>query len=177
MKINAVLFTGLGHDTWSDGLLDLEEKLLRMRGEGVDYVMLRHYSQYQDIAKRLQRWRDPTVLIGHSFGVRAAMRAAREAGVSIPLVISCDPSQYSSSIGSAWYNNAPENVVRVTNYYQPREWYLFFSSIGGVRVKRDDGTERNIKNYLMERESHTSIDNSELFHEFAIEDVRSVLKQ
>lgn len=177
-QVNVFLATGLGDELFSDGIPDLEERLFKYRGKGIDYISTRHYSQYADVRDRLRRYRDPSVLIGHSFGWRALMLAAREAGVTVPLAICCDASQKGYfTLGGAAMNRPPANVLSVDNYYQPKEWYLFFTSIGGVKLNRDDGSERGITQYLMPKESHVSIDNAKLFQDGAIMAIESLIER
>ena len=81
-------------------------------------------------------WKDQTILIGHSYGVTAALGAARRSGVFVPVMYSFDPSQWwwmSWRLQGSGGNAVPSNIKRVVNFYQPH------GAIGRQRLYRDDG--------------------------------------
>ncbi|NWG45269.1 MAG: hypothetical protein HXY25_01810, partial [Alphaproteobacteria bacterium] len=73
------------------------------RIDGVDYCNYEDYASWRRWAQTLRGWRDPTGLIGHPFGVTAALAVARSVryggrGPRLPLMVAFDPSQW-------WWSN------------------------------------------------------------------------
>lgn len=166
--INVVLFRGLAGNTFSAGLDILALKLKKL--PGVDYVIVVPYTDWSRMAERVKNFKDPTVFIGHSYGVTSIMRLAREVNSYIPLAISFDPSQY-VSFGS---NGVPINIDKVVNFYQNPPWFRFFA-IGGQKLYRANlGNEHNIDNQLITGVTHSNIEDNSQLHQKALDLVASV---
>lgn len=170
-QVNVVLMRGLAGNVYSRGMDALGAKLAKL--PGVDYVSVEDYGSFASIEKRIMRYRDPTILIGHSFGANAATIIGEELQyvVNIPLIITFDPSQHWS-----WrlFQSGPSylfsNTARAVNFYQPG------GLIGDQKLFRAQGSTTDIVNKLIAT-SHTEIDDLPTLHEEAIEEVKKVIGQ
>lgn len=155
-QINVIAFGGLGGSVFSAGLKTI---LMRLNGiKEIDFKTYEDYGSWRRWGQTLQSWRDPTVLMGHSFGVAAMFGAARAMGTKgpdIPLAISFDPSQWWGWQMGLWGsggNVAPDRVKEVINFYQHG------LPIGYQKVFRPNGTVRGISNKLIENVAHANIE-------------------
>lgn len=143
-KINVLAFGGLGGNAFSAGLKTI---LMRLDGvTGIDFKAYADYSAWRTWGSALRSWSDPTVILGHSFGVTAALAAVRsmgDRGPRIPLVISFDPSQWwwsNFALMSSGGNGVPDRIDRVVNFYQTA------GLIGRQRLYHAAGVETGIEN-------------------------------
>lgn len=163
-KINVVLLRGLIGNVYSRGMDTLGAKLAKL--PGVDYVTVEDYTSWRSVRDRIAKWKDPTVIGGHSFGSNAATVIANALpNVKIPLILSVDPSQY----WSFWLFRfgpmaVPPNVAATLNQYQSRD-----AVIGNVRL-----SGRNVQNVLV-NSSHIDIDDLPLVHDAAIAEVKKII--
>lgn len=145
---NVCLFYGYGGATWSGPLANLGVILSAL--PNVDWTFIAEYPTWQEVAGRINRFRDPTVIIGHSYGASAALGAAKDSGREVPLVVTIDPSQWVGFfIPASWSIRSiplskPRNVKRAMNFYQA-------SGIIGRQ------TVSGAENTLIENSSHTGI--------------------
>jgi hypothetical protein len=136
---NVILFRGLWGTIWSAGLDILGESLRKL--PNVDYVVVLPYTAQSSAASMLARFKDPTILIGHSFGVGALLNVAKESKVQIPLAVSFDPSQY-------WRggHTLPKNIKRCINFWQDAPWWFIGNQkITGAENIHVDTTHANIE--------------------------------
>lgn len=169
-QINVVLFRGLVGNVYSRGMDTLGAKLAKL--PGVDYVTVEDYGSWRSARDRVARWRDPTVLVGHSYGVTAALGVARALGARIPLVIAFDPSQWAWMSIALWGtggNAVAGNVSECVNFYQ------LSGAIGRQRLARDDGGLRGIENRPVTNAGHKEIDDLPELHAASIAKVRGLL--
>lgn len=165
--INVLLFRGLAGTITSTGLDVLKLKI--QKDPRVDFSVISSYKDWYGWSQRIKNFKDPIVLIGHSYGVTSAIRIARESGVEIPLLISFDPSQYTIDSNSPGYN-----VKKVVNFYQRGKWYLPFLSIGRQKLYRPDGSESGISNEFIADASHVNIDDNQSLHARSLELLKAV---
>jgi hypothetical protein len=178
-QINIVAFGGLGGSWFSTGLKTLMMKLkslgLQGAGKPIDYMTFEDYTSWKNWGGTLKNWSDPTVLIGHSFGVAAMMGAARvkgDIGSKIPLVLSYDPSQWWGWQPSLWGsggNGVPMNVGKCVNFYQNG------IPIGFQRVANDDGTVKDVENIQVTGVVHGAMDDYPPLHDRSIEEIKKVI--
>lgn len=141
-KVNIILFRGLAGTYYSAGLDVLAEDLRRLKN--VDYVVVLPYTAADSAARMIERFRDDTVLIGHSFGVGAFLNVAKGTSRVIPLAVSFDPSQY-------WGggHTIPSNLKRVINFWQDTPRWMFWKignqEISGAENVHVDATHTNIE--------------------------------
>lgn len=150
MRINVIAFGGLGGSFYSTGLKTV---LMRLEGiDRVDFKAFESYTSWRQWAKTLSSWRDPSVLIGHSFGVTAALAVARSLPeTKFPLLLSFDPSQWwwtNSSLMTSGGNGVPANVLKTINFYQRSGF------IGRQTLSRTDGSQTGIENVYVEGPHH-----------------------
>lgn len=168
-QVNVILMRGLIGNVYSRGMDALGSKLAKL--PGVDYVSVEDYASWRSIRDRITRYRDPTVIGGHSFGSNAATIIAEmlQPRISFPLMLSFDPSQHFS--WSLWQRGPSRifpNVARVVNFYQAG------GLIGDQKLIRADGSTVGIINQLVGT-THTEIDDLALLHDKAIEEVKRLL--
>lgn len=151
--LNVILLRGLAGNIYSTGLDDLARELNKLNN--VDYVVVSPYTDWRQWAQRIAKWKDPTVLVGHSYGVAGICGIARTSGVQVPLLVSFDPSQYSWMALSLWGsggNTVPNNVGLAYNFYQDS------GLIGRQVLLRDDMDVSKVHNTLIENTSHGNIE-------------------
>lgn len=155
-KINVLAFGGLGGNAFSAGLKTI---LMRLDGApGVDFKAYADYSAWRTWGSALRSWSDPTVVIGHSFGVTAMLAAVRLMGdrsQRIPLAISFDASQWwwsNFALMASGGNGVPDRIDRVVNFYQTT------GLIGRQRLYRESGGERSIENRLITGTMHGALE-------------------
>ncbi len=173
-RVNVIAFGGLGGNLFSAGLKTI---LMRLNGiPEIDFKTFEDYKSWPKWGASLKSWKDPTILIGHSFGVAAMFGAARAMGTAgaprIPLAISFDPSQWWGWQPSLWRsggNRAPIRVEKVLNIYQ----HGF--PIGSQKVFRDDGTVWGVSNMLIQGISHGAIEDSPITQALAVDDIKKVI--
>lgn len=168
-EVNVLLLRGLAGNYYSTGLDGLALKLKHV--PGVDYVATSGYGSWKVWAAQLSHWRDPTILVGHSFGANAMLRIARDyPNIKFPLLISFDTSGHCSFIvGQCGPGYVPANVSRVQNFYQTNGWL-----IRGQPLYRKDNTSTNIINTRVEA-SHTDIEDNAALHDLAINEVKRII--
>lgn len=163
-KYNVVLMRGLIGNVYSRGMDALGAKLAKL--PHVDYVTVEDYGSWRSIRDRIAKWRDQTIIGGHSFGSNAATVIPNHLpNVGFPLLLSFDPSQHWSwylfRFGPAYIG---PNVGRVVNFYQNG------FPIGGQTLSTGD---EDIANERV-NSSHTEIDDLPLLHERAIAEVQKL---
>lgn len=172
-KINVIAFGGLGGNLFSAGLKTI---LMRLTGEpGIDFKTFEQYTSWKQWGATLQSWRDPTIVMGHSFGVTAmfgAVRTMGSEGPQIPLAISFDPSQWWGWQASLWGsggNVAPDRIAKVINFYQDS------GLIGRQRIARANGSVFGIQNRQVIGVIHGTIEDHRLSQDYAIDAIKSVI--
>lgn len=167
-QVNVVLQRGLLGNAYSKGMDALGAKLAKV--PGVDYVSVEDYSNWRSVRDRVARWNDPTILIGHSFGANAATKIATQVSKEIPLIVSFDASPYWSwwLLQRGWSYIAP-NVKHVVNFFQ------YGLPIGNQQLTRNrSGDVTGIENIVVDT-THTDIDDMEILHQRAINEVKAII--
>jgi hypothetical protein len=167
IMINVILFRGLAGNVYSTGLDVLALDLKKI--EGVDYVMVVPYTDYQMMGERIAGFKDPTILIGHSYGVTSSIRMARNLPtVKFPTLISFDPSQYVFDS-----NEVPSNIAKVLNFYQKGRWPF---GIGNQKLYRNNSSQQvtGITNEYVSGVTHASIEDHKPLHNKAIEKITKI---
>ena len=163
-KCNVILMRGLAGNIYSRGMDALGAKLAKL--PNVDYVTVEEYGSWKSIRDRIARFRDPTVVGGHSFGANAATIIAEQLhsrGVRFPLLLSIDPSPYWSwSLWQSGPSRIGNNVLKTVNMYQT-SGLIGRQTLVGV----------NVSNVVVES-SHTEIDDLALVHDRAIQEVQKL---
>jgi hypothetical protein len=168
-QVNVVLFRGLAGERYSSGLDALALPLKKL--PGVDYVVVAGYESVHVWEPQIAVWKDPTIVISHSFGSNAALQMARnlEGRVKFPLFINFDASQYWSL--KTFFTRkeiVPKNVGYLHHFYQRH------SLIRGVLHYRADGTERDIVNELIPT-THVEIEDLPALHAKSLAMVKTVI--
>lgn len=158
-KVNVILMRGLMGDIYSRGMDVLGSKLAKL--PNVDYVTVEGYTSWRDILARIPKFKDRTVIGGHSFGANAAtiIGSKLDGKVNIPLLVSVDPSPYWSwGLLQSGPSAVTMNVKKVINQYQTS------GLIGRQKLWRPLGTQTDIENIAVSS-SHTEIDDLKLVHD------------
>lgn len=167
-QVNVVLMRGLAGNIYSRGVDALGSKLAKLKN--VDYITVEDYGSWRSIRDRITKFKDPTVIGGHSFGANAATIIGTELDgrVNIPLLVSIDPSPFWSwSLRQSGPDAVSMNVKSVLNQYQNN------GLIGRQKLWRPLGTATGIKNLAVES-THTEIDDLPLVHDAIIAAVKSL---
>lgn len=164
-QINVILMRGLLGKVYSRGMDVLGAKLAKL--PGVDYVSVEDYGSWRSIRNRITKWKDPTIVGGHSFGANAATIIAEALpNIQFPMILSFDPSQYWSwGLWQSGPSYVGQNVGRVVNYYQNGV------PIGFQKLETGD---TDILNRLVAT-SHTEIDDVPELHDAAIAEIKKVI--
>lgn len=172
-KINVIAFGGLGGRLYSTGLKTI---LMRLDGvPGIDFRTFEDYTSWRRWGDTLTSWRDPTVLLGHSYGVAAMFGAVRRMGgkgPQIPLALSFDPSQWhwmSAGLWGSGGNAAPSRVAKVIN------WWQAGLPIGYQRVTREDGGLGGIQNHQVRGVAHHAIEDTPQLQAVAVDEIKRVV--
>lgn len=167
-QVNVVIGRGLLGNIYSKGMDALGAKVAKI--PGVDYVMVEDYTNWRSTRDRIAKWKDPTIIGGHSFyGNAATIIAESLPKVKFPLLFTVDPSPYWSwSLWQSGPSLISPNVARALNMYQNS------GLIGRQRLTRPEGDETNITNWPV-NSSHTAIDDLEIVHNAIIAEIRKVI--
>jgi hypothetical protein len=168
-QINVLLIRGVKGEKYSTGLDVLALKAKKI--PGVDYVAVIGWASRGVWSKAIRSFKDPTAIVGHSYGANAAFEMARGMpDVNLPLIASFDPSRY-WSFGTFFGGRevVPSNVASVRNYYQRQDW-----PIKGVPAVRDDGGMNGITN-LLTQDEHVDIEDHPDYHSVVLDDIRSII--
>lgn len=162
-KVNLVLMRGLLGETYSRGMDVLGSKAAKL--PNVDYVTVEDYGNWRSIRSRIQKWKDPTVLGGHSFGANAAtIIAASMDAVKFPLLLTFDCSQHWS-----WYLFKSGPALIENNVKLAMNWYQTSGLIG--RQKLISMGTATVSNIEVGGSSHVSIDDREDLHARALTEI------
>ena len=162
-QVNVILGRGLLGNVYSRGMDVLGAKVAKI--PGVDFVSVEDYTSWRSIRDRIPRYRDPTILVGHSFFANAITIIAKQlAHIKFPLLLPVDPSPYWSwSLWQAGPSVIGTNVARTVNQYQSS------GLIGRVRLSGHNVINEPISS------THTQIGDSELVHKVAIDEIKKVI--
>jgi hypothetical protein len=146
MTINVQLVYGAGNDTaFGGGLRFLQDAVKQAFGDAVYCPRIIDYTEYNTLVRLLQRWSDPTILVGHSCGCLSVTRAAVEVSMEkIPYLLAIAPSIYCR------VSPLPPNVARATqatsnvfDFFNPGgRMLLSRSSVNNVTKLDSIGTGR-----------------------------------
>lgn len=124
MTVNVQFVYGAGNDTLFGGALtELRNKTVAQFGPAIYCPRILDWTEYDTLARLLQRWNDPTVLVGHSCGCRSITHAAVAASMKrVPYLMAIAPSIYCAVAPLS------PNVTRAT---QATSWWGdFFNPLG-----------------------------------------------
>lgn len=173
-KINVIAFGGLGGNAFSAGLKTI---LMRLDGvKGVDFKTYADYKAWRTWGGTLPSWSDPTVLIGHSFGVTAFLAAVRlmgSRGPRIPLAISFDPSPWwwsNLALATSGGNAVPDRIGSIVNWYQRTSLF-----IRNQQLTRTDGSTNGIENRLITGTIHGAMEDRRDLQDESVRRIRLVV--
>lgn len=96
MTINVLFVYGAGNDNLFGGALrGMQQEVRAAFGDDVYSPRIIDFSEYATLLRLLQKWNDPTILVGHSCGCMSITRAAVELSMErIPYLMAIAPSVY-----------------------------------------------------------------------------------
>lgn len=166
-EANVLFSYGYGGARWSGGLDLLRHRVAKLNN--VDFTKVVEYTSMSSVERLLKVFRDPTILVGHSYGVAAMIGAARKSGVKVPLIISIDPSPWISlfipaswSIRSFGGYSKPSNVKRIHNFHTN-------DFPGGVQI---DGAENEL--VLVD---HLLVDDADEVHDKSVALIEQAIRE
>ena len=138
MTINVQFVYGAGNDTaFGGGLRALQAAVKEKFGEAVYSPRIIDYTEYDTLIRLLEKWKDPTILVGHSCGCNPITAAAVKLSMErIPYLLACAPSIYCP----VWA--LPPNVARAT---QATSWWGDFFNPGARMLLSRNGINNKTK--------------------------------
>ena len=168
-RVNVILMRGLAGNIYSRGMDSLGSKLAKL--PNVDYITVEDYGSWRSIRDRITKFKDPTVIGGHSFGDNAAtmIAAALDGKVNIPLLVGVDPSPYWSwGLWQSGPSALTPNVKKAINLYQNN------GLIGRQKLYLASGNKKTALQNILVESTHTEIDDNELVHKTIIDAVKAL---
>lgn len=94
MTINVLFVYGAGNDTiFGGGLRQMQSKVIAKFKDAIYSPRIIDYTEYATLVRLLQKWKDPTILVGHSCGCMSITRASVELSMErIPYLMAIAPS-------------------------------------------------------------------------------------
>lgn len=129
MGLNVQFVYGAGNDDLFGGALaQLHSEVKATFRDMIWCPRIIDHTEYNTLVRLLNQWKDPTILVGHSCGVRSITAAAAELSMEpIPYLLAIAPSIYCSPVP------LPPNVLRAT---QATSWVGdFFNPLGRTIVR------------------------------------------
>lgn len=138
MTVNVQFVYGAGNDTmFGGGLRWLQEETVKAFGKQIYTPRIIDYTEYQTLLRLLQKWNDPTILVGHSCGCNAITAAAVALSMErIPYLLAIAPSIYCP------VSPLPPNVTRAT---QATSNVFDFFNLGGRQLLRNSPINNKTK--------------------------------
>lgn len=96
MTINVQFVYGAGNDTlFGGGVRWLQSAVKEKYGDAVYSPRILDYTEYDTLVRLLQKWKDPTILVGHSCGCNSITNAALANSMEkVPYLLAIAPSIY-----------------------------------------------------------------------------------
>lgn len=96
MTINVLFVYGAGNDTlFGGGLRAMQALAIGKFKDKIYSPRIIDWTEYATLVRLLQKWQDPTILVGHSCGCLSITRAALELSMErIPYLMAIAPSIY-----------------------------------------------------------------------------------
>jgi hypothetical protein len=138
MTVNVQFVYGAGNDTmFGGGLRWLQTAVKKEFGDKVYSPRILDYTEYETLYRLLQKWKDDTILIGHSCGNNPITAAAVKFSMErIPYLLCIAPSIYCP------VSALPPNVGRAT---QATSNAFDFFNPGGRQLLRPSGVNNKTK--------------------------------
>lgn len=168
MPINVQLVFGAGNNRlWGQGITDLRERIINEFSVDVFVPPTLDHTQSRHLIQLLGLWSDPTVLIGHSCGVRAITKAATTHPMkSIPYLMGiatsvfCQPSPVGPNVKKI------TEVIANSNGFNLRERQL---------INRKAGNNVTEIEKIHSRANHVKSAEVDITHNKAIHEIRRVI--
>lgn len=168
MPINVLLVFGAGSNRlWGQGITNLREKIINEFSDGVIVPPAIDHTQSISLTRLLGQWDDPTILIGHSCGVRAITRVVTEHPMkSIPYLMGiatsvfCKPKPIGPNVKKV------TEVIANSNGFNRREKQL---------TKRKVGNNITEVEKIHSRAGHVQSAEVDITHDKAIREIRRVI--
>lgn len=138
MTINVQFVYGAGNDTlFGGGLRELQNSVKSRFGPKVYSPRIIDYTEYETLVRLLQKWNDPTILVGHSCGCNSITHAALALSMErIPYLLAIAPSIFCPVA------TLPPNVGRAT---QATSWAGDWFNPFGRTLLRASGINNKTK--------------------------------
>lgn len=168
MPINVLLVFGAGSNRlWGQGITKLREKIINEFSDDVFVPPAIDHTQSISLTRLLGQWDDPTILIGHSCGVRAITKATIAHPMkSIPYLMGiatsvfCQPGAVGPNVKKI------SEVIANSNGFNLRERPL---------IKRKAGNNITEIEKIHSRANHVKSAEVDITHNKAIHEIRRVI--
>lgn len=166
MPINVQFVYGAGLDggKLGEGLRSLREKVIDEFKTDVFVPRIIDYLEYDTLKRLVGKWKDPTILIGHSCGVQAITMVAVD--------YSMKPIPYMMGIATSMYcrpKRLPPNVLRATeimafpNCFNPSKKQL---------ILRSAVNEKTAIDVVQSHVGHVESSGAQVTHDTALHEIK-----
>lgn len=169
MTINVQFVYGAGNDTaFGGGLRWLQDAVKKEFGTKVYSPRIIDYTEYQTLLRLLQRWNDPTILVGHSCGCNSITAAALALSMErIPYLLAIAPSIFCP------VQALPPNVGKAT---QATSWFGDMFNPGGRTLLYKSGVNNKTKlDVIATGQGHLNAPYSTAVRDRLLQEIRAAL--
>lgn len=170
MKINVQFVYGAGNDTaFGGGLRELQKAVKEKFGAKVYCPRIIDYTEYNTLVRLLAKWKDPTILVGHSCGCLSITRAAVEVSMErVPYLLAIAPSIYCR------VTPLPPNVQRATQ--ATSNWFDFFNLGARMLLSRSPINNKTTLDAIATGMAHLRAPYSEAVRDRLLKEIDFALK-
>lgn len=168
-QVNVQFVYGAGNDQmFGGGLREIQAAVIKKFGAQVYSPRIVDYTEYDTLVRLIGKWKDPTILVGHSCGCMSAVNATiANSMIKFPYVMAIAPSIY-CPMGYL----AP-NVARAT---QATSWWGdFFNPFGRQLLQRSAVNNKSVVDVIATGASHLNAPYSPLVRDRVIAEIQRVL--
>jgi hypothetical protein len=171
MTINVQFVYGAGNDTaFGGGLRWLQAAVTAEFANSVYSPRIIDYTEYQTLVRLLNRWNDPTILVGHSCGCLSVTRAAVEVSMErVPYLLAIAPSIYCR------VSPLPPNVARATQAISNA--FDFFNPGGRMLLSRSNVNNVTKLDSIGTGSTHLNAPYSVAVRDRLLKEIRTALSQ
>jgi hypothetical protein len=169
MAINVQFVYGAGNDAaFGGGLRWLQSAVKAEFKDAVYSPRILDYTEYNTLVRLLQRWKDDSVLVGHSCGNLSITRAAVEVSMErIPYLLAISPSIYCR------VSPLPPNVARATQ--ATSNFFDFFNPGGRMLLSRSSINNKTRLDSINTGSTHLRAPYSVVVRDRLLQEIRTAL--
>ena len=169
MTVNVQFVYGAGNDTmFGGGLRELQAEVVKAFGNKVYSPRIVDYTEYDTLVRLLSKWKDPTILVGHSCGCMSVTKATVSLSMTpFPYIMAIAPSIYCPVAALS------PNVARAT---QASSWWGdFFNPFSRQLLSRSAINNKTVIDVISTGASHLNAPYSPLVKTRLLAEVKRAL--